>query len=105
MAAGSLTIHVPDFMKQLTTFRTWGDDPVRAQRLADGFASVDWVRVLGRYVDFVLQVDHALDPIAKSKFLRQFDLALSRAALNCLQLLTINDPFQFSFRRGEELRG
>jgi hypothetical protein len=25
------------------------DDPVRAQRLADGFASVDWVRVLGRY--------------------------------------------------------
>ena len=24
-------------------------DPVRAQRLADGFASLDWVRVLGRY--------------------------------------------------------
>ena len=30
VAAGILTIHVPDFMKQLTTFRTWGDDPVSA---------------------------------------------------------------------------
>ena len=30
VAAGIITIHVPDFMKQLTTFRTWGDDPVRA---------------------------------------------------------------------------
>ena len=30
VAAGILTIHVPDFMKQLTTFRTWGEDPVRA---------------------------------------------------------------------------
>jgi cholesterol oxidase len=30
VAAGIITIHVPDFMRQLTTFRTWGDDPVRA---------------------------------------------------------------------------
>ncbi len=30
VAAGIITIHVPDFMKQLTTFRTWGEDPVRA---------------------------------------------------------------------------
>ena len=30
LAAGVITIHIPDFMKQLTTFRTWGDSPVGA---------------------------------------------------------------------------
>ncbi len=30
LAAGVITIHIPDFMKQLTTFRTWGDSRVGA---------------------------------------------------------------------------
>ncbi len=30
IAAGVITIHIPDFMKQLTTFRTWGDRPIHA---------------------------------------------------------------------------
>jgi cholesterol oxidase len=30
LAAGVITIHVPDFMKQLTTFRTWGDSRMGA---------------------------------------------------------------------------
>ena len=29
LAAGVITIHIPDFMKQLTTFRTWGDSRAR----------------------------------------------------------------------------
>jgi cholesterol oxidase len=30
VAAGVITIHIPDFMRQLTTFRTWGDQPAGA---------------------------------------------------------------------------
>ncbi len=30
LAAGVITIHIPDFMKQLTTFRTWGESRVGA---------------------------------------------------------------------------
>ena len=30
VAAGVITIHVPDFLRQLTTFRTEGPDPVHA---------------------------------------------------------------------------
>jgi cholesterol oxidase len=30
LAAGIITIHIPDFMKQLTTFRTWGESPMGA---------------------------------------------------------------------------
>ncbi len=30
LAAGVITIHIPDFMKQLTTFRTWGESGVGA---------------------------------------------------------------------------
>ncbi|MBF4769581.1 FAD-binding protein [Nocardioides agariphilus] len=30
LAAGVITIHIPDFMRQLTTFRTWGDSRVGA---------------------------------------------------------------------------
>jgi cholesterol oxidase len=30
LGAGIITIHIPDFMKQLTTFRTWGDHRVGA---------------------------------------------------------------------------
>ena len=37
VASGVITIHVPDFLKQLTTFRTWGKDPVAA---LDGFGSL-----------------------------------------------------------------
>ena len=32
-----ITIHIPDFMKQLTTFRTWGDGPVGAM---EGFGEL-----------------------------------------------------------------
>ncbi len=30
LAAGVITIHIPDFMKQLTTFRTWGESRIGA---------------------------------------------------------------------------
>ncbi len=37
VASGIVTIHIPDFLRQLTTFRTWGGDPVRA---VDSFGSL-----------------------------------------------------------------
>jgi cholesterol oxidase len=37
LGAGIITIHIPDFMKQLTTFRTWGDQRVGAM---EGFGKL-----------------------------------------------------------------
>ncbi|MEO7421420.1 MAG: GMC oxidoreductase [Ornithinibacter sp.] len=37
VASGVITIHVPDFLTQLTTFRTWGGDPVGA---LEGFGTL-----------------------------------------------------------------
>ncbi|WP_323742695.1 GMC oxidoreductase [Nocardioides islandensis] len=37
LGAGIITIHIPDFMKQLTTFRTWGDHRIGAM---EGFGKL-----------------------------------------------------------------
>ena len=51
LAAGVITIHIPDFMKQLTTFRTWGDSSVGAM---EGFGRLFLGQlwdVYGRFLD------------------------------------------------------
>ena len=54
LAAGVITIHIPDFMKQLTTFRTWGESRVGAM---EGFGRLFLGQLWDVYGQFFRDLD------------------------------------------------